>query len=144
MKKAGELHPLETSQRLWQEISINIIEPLLRSNDKDAIIVIVDQFTNMIRLRIATIAISSEEIAKIYRDDIWKIHGVSKKILSDRGPQFASQFIEYLNKVLGMKQMLFIAYTLKQIFKWKGLIKKLKHFCNIISIISKTTGQNGY
>jgi len=144
MKKAGELHLLETSQRLWQKISINIIGPLLRSNDKDAIIVILDQSKNIIRLRVTTIAILSEEIAKIYRDDIWKINGILKKMLSDRGSQFASQFIEYLNKVLGMKQILSIAYILKQIVKWKELIKKLKHSYDIISIISNTTGQNGY
>ena len=42
MKKAEELHPLETSERLWQEISIDIIRPLPRSNNKDAIVVIID------------------------------------------------------------------------------------------------------
>ena len=29
--------------------------------------------------------ISSKEIAKIYQDKIWKIHGVSQKIFSDKG-----------------------------------------------------------
>jgi len=54
--------------------------------------------------------ISSEGIAKIYRDDIWKLHGVPKKILSDRGPQFASKFIEEFTKVLGTKKQLLTAY----------------------------------
>ena len=31
----------------------------------------------------------SEKIAKIYRDDICKIHRVLKNILNDREPQFA-------------------------------------------------------
>jgi len=64
----------------------------------------------MIRLRATTAAVLLEKIAKIYRDNIWKIHGVLKKILSDREPQFASQFMEDLSKVLGTKQMLSIAY----------------------------------
>jgi len=51
----------------------------------DAIVVIVDQFTKMIRLKTTTMNISSEGIAKIYRDKIWKLHGVPRKILSDRG-----------------------------------------------------------
>ena len=54
--------------------------------------------------------ISSEGIAKIYRDDIWKLHGVPKKILSDRGPQFASKFMEDFTKVLGTKRQLLMAY----------------------------------
>ena len=54
--------------------------------------------------------ISSEGIAKIYRDDIWKLHGVSKKILSDRGPQFTLKFIEEFTKALGTKRQLLTAY----------------------------------
>ena len=49
----------------------------------NTIVVIVDQFMKMIQLKATTMNISSEEIARIYRDNIWKLHGVSKKILSD-------------------------------------------------------------
>ena len=49
----------------------------------DTILVIVGWFTKMIRLKATTINISSEGIAKIYRDDIWKLYGVLRKILSD-------------------------------------------------------------
>jgi len=63
MKKAGELHPLEMPKVLWQGISIDIIGPLPRSNRKDAI---VDQFTKMIQLKVTTMNVSSEEIAKVY------------------------------------------------------------------------------
>ena len=54
--------------------------------------------------------ISLEGIAKIYRDNIWKLHGVPKKILSDRGPQFASKFMEEFTKALGTKRQLLTAY----------------------------------
>ena len=76
----------------------------------DTIMIIVDQFTKMIQLKVITTNISLEEIAKIYSDKIWKIHGISRKILSDRGPQFASRFMEKLTKALGIKKMLSIAY----------------------------------
>ena len=54
--------------------------------------------------------ISLEEIAKIYRDDIWKLHRVPKKILSDKGPQFTLKFMEEFTKVLGTKRQLLMAY----------------------------------
>ena len=92
-KKLEELYPLKILQEPWQEISINIIEPLPRSNRMDAIVVIMDQFTKMIWLKAITTNISAEGIVKIYRDEIWKLHRVPKKILSDRDPQFASRFI---------------------------------------------------
>ena len=42
MKKARELYPLDILKKSCQEISIDIIGPLPRSNGKDAIVVIVD------------------------------------------------------------------------------------------------------
>jgi len=54
--------------------------------------------------------ISSEEITKIYKNNIWKLHGVPKKILSNRGPQFTSMFIEEFTKALGTKRQLSTAY----------------------------------
>jgi len=74
MKNAEELYLLETYQRSWQKISIDIIEPLPKSKNKDVIIVIVNQFTKMIKLKATTTAILLEEIAKIYKDNIWKMH----------------------------------------------------------------------
>ena len=70
MKKTEELHPLETPEGPQQEISIDIIRPLPKSKDKDTIVVIVDQFTKMIRLKARMTTVSSKEIARIYQDNI--------------------------------------------------------------------------
>jgi len=55
-------------------------------------------------------SISSSEVARIYQDDIWKIHSIPKKIISNRGPQFASTFMGKLCKVLGIKRVMSTAY----------------------------------
>jgi len=94
----------------WQEISIDIIGPLPKSNRIDAIVVIVDQFTKMIRLKATTTNILSEGIAEIYKNEIWKLHRIPRRILSDRGLQFALKFMEELTRVLGMKRQLLTAY----------------------------------
>jgi len=52
-------------------------------------VVIVDKFTKMIRLKMTTTIVlseESEETAKIYKNSIWKIYRVPKKILSNKGP----------------------------------------------------------
>jgi len=64
----------------------------------------------IIRLRATTMNISSERIVKIYRDDIWKLHGVPRKILSNRGLQLTSKFMEEFTKALGTKRQLSTAY----------------------------------
>ena len=76
----------------------------------DAIMVIIDQFTKMIQLKATTTNISLERIAKIYRDNIWKLHEIPRKVLSNRRPQFALKFIKELTKALGTKRQLSIAY----------------------------------
>jgi len=106
----GELHPLEIPQGLWQEININIVGPLSKSNEMDAIVVIVDQFTKIIQLKTTMTNISSKGMAKIYRDEIWKLHGVLRKILSDQGLQFASKFMEEFTKTLGTTKQLSMVY----------------------------------
>ena len=94
------MYLLEIPQEPWQEISINIIGPLPKLKGKDTIVIIADRFTKMIRLKVTTTNISSEKITKIYRNEIWKLHRVPRKILSDRGPQFASKFMKKFIKTL--------------------------------------------
>ena len=76
----------------------------------DAIVVIVDWFTKMIWLKEITMSISSEGIAKIYKDKIWKLHKIPRKILSNWGLQFMSRFMEEFMKALGITRQLLTAY----------------------------------
>jgi len=134
MKKAVPLHPLPIPKTLWEEISIDIIGPLPKSEDKDAILVVVDQFSKMIRLIATTTSISSSEVARIYRDDIWKIHSIPKKIISDRGPQFTSTFMGELCKALRIKRAMSTAYYLQTDGQTEIINQKievfLRHYIN--------------
>ena len=69
-----------------------------------------DRFIKMIRLKITTTNIFSEEIAKIYCDKIWNLHGILKKILGNRGPQFVSRFIKEFTKVMETTRQLLTVY----------------------------------
>ena len=72
--------------------------------------VIVDRFTKIIQLKAMTTNISSERITKIYRNEVWKLYRILRKILSDRGSQFMSKFMEEFTKALGTTRQLSIAY----------------------------------
>ena len=64
----------------------------------------------MIQLKATIANISLEGIAKIYRDNIQKLHGIPRKILSNQRPQFVSKFMKEFTKVLGMTRQLLIVY----------------------------------
>ena len=76
----------------------------------DAIVIIVDRFMKIIKLKAITTNISSEGITKIYWNEIWKLHGIPRKILSDRRPQFTLKFMEEFTKALGTMKQLLMAY----------------------------------
>ena len=128
IKKATPLHPLPIPKTPWEEISIDVIEPLPRLEDKDAILVVVDRFSKMIRLIATTTSISSSKVARIYQDDIWKIYGIPKKIISDRGPQFASIFMGQLCKALGIKRAMSTVYHLQIDSQTERINQKVKVF----------------
>jgi len=88
----------------------------------------------MIRLMATTTSISSSEVARIYRDDTWKIHGIPKKIISDRGPQFTSIFMGELCKALEIKRAMSTVYYLQTDGQTKRINQEievfLRHYIN--------------
>ena len=74
------------------------------------IVVIVDQFIKMIWLKAMMTTVLLQEITKIYWDEIWKLHEVSRNILNNRKLQFVSKFMEELSKALETKRTLSMAY----------------------------------
>ena len=47
--------------------------------------------------------ITSQGVANLYREHIFKEQGLPQKVISDRGPQFVSGFMKELYKNLGIK-----------------------------------------
>jgi len=53
---------------------------------------------------------SAEGLARLFRDNVWKLHGLPESIISDRGPQFAAGLMRELNEMLGIKSKLSTAF----------------------------------
>ncbi|KAJ3500605.1 hypothetical protein NLJ89_g9720 [Agrocybe chaxingu] len=58
----------------------------------------------MVRVVPTKKTVSSEGLARLYRDNVWKDFGLPCKIISDRGPQFVSHFTRALNSLLGISE----------------------------------------
>jgi len=50
------------------------------------------------------------ELARLFRDNVWKLHGLPESIISDRGPQFAVGVMRELNMMLGIDSKLSTAF----------------------------------
>ena len=107
---AGKLRPNEVLERLWQYISVDFITKLPVSKGHDSILVVCDRFLKMSHFVVMTEKTTVEGLAKLFRDNVWRLHGLLESVISDRGPQFVAGLIKELNKMLGIETKLSTAY----------------------------------
>jgi len=53
---------------------------------------------------------SVEGLARLFRDNVWKLHGLPESIILDRGPQFVAGLMRELNRMLGIESKLSMAF----------------------------------
>ena len=107
---AGKLRPNQVPERPWQHISVDFITKLPVSKGYDSILVVCDRFSKMSHFVATTEKTTVEGLARLFRDNVWKLHGLPESVISDRGPQFAAGMTRELNKILGIETKLSMAY----------------------------------
>jgi len=107
---AGKLMPNSILEKPWMHILADFITKLPLAQEYDSILVVVDRLTKMVHFIPTTEKILAEGLARLFRDNVWKLHGLPESIISDRGPQFAAGLIRELNKMLGIKSKLSTAF----------------------------------
>jgi len=87
---ASKLMPNSIPEKPWTHISADFITKLPLAQGYDSILVVVDRLTKMVYFILITEKTLAEELTRLFRDNVWKLHGLPKSIISDRGPQFAA------------------------------------------------------
>ncbi|KAI5115276.1 hypothetical protein M0805_009568 [Coniferiporia weirii] len=90
---------------------MDFITDLPLSNHYDSIMVVINHDSSKgIVLIPCTKTLDTLGTAKLYHDNVYKCFGLPKRIISDRGPQFALQVFQTLCTRLGIKSKLSTAY----------------------------------
>jgi hypothetical protein len=93
LKASGTLQPLSIPSWKWEDISMDFIVGLPNTSQKhDSIWVIIDRLTKTAHFLSVHTIYSAKKYAKIYLDQIVRLHGVPKTIISDRGAQLIARF----------------------------------------------------
>jgi hypothetical protein len=109
--KAGLLQPLPVPTERWTHISVDFITQLPPTKDKhDAIVVFVDMLSKMVHFIPTTTTASAPTIARLFFDEIFRLHGLPRVIVSDRDPKFTSKFWKNLFEHLGTKLAMSTAF----------------------------------
>jgi len=107
---AGKLKLSEVPKKLWMHLTVDFITKLLVVAGKDAILVVCNRLSKMTHFVATTEGTSAEGLARLFRDNIWKLHGLLESVVLDRGPQFAAELTKELNRMLGIRMKLSTAF----------------------------------
>uniref|UniRef100_A0A803JWE8 Gypsy retrotransposon integrase-like protein 1 n=1 Tax=Xenopus tropicalis TaxID=8364 RepID=A0A803JWE8_XENTR len=88
----GLLQPLPVPERPWERISMDFIVDLLKSAGFNTIMVVVDGLTKMAHFIPLSGLPSAATTAEVFIREIFRLHGLPKVVISDRGSQFTSRF----------------------------------------------------
>jgi IS30 family transposase len=110
-RPSGLLQPLNVPKWKCEEIGMDFIVGLPRTqNGYDSIWVIVDMLTKVAHFILVKTTYSRAQLVELYMSRIVCLHGVPKKIVSDRGTQFTSRFWKRLHESMDTKLNFSLAY----------------------------------
>ena len=96
----------EVLEKPWTHLTVDFITKLPLVAGKDMILVVCNRLSKITHFVTTTEGTSAKELARLFRDNIWKLHGLPESVISDRGPQFAVELTKKLNRMLGIKTRL--------------------------------------
>jgi len=99
----GELQPLFVPDAQWDTLSVDFMVELLESSGHDTVMTIVDSVSKRVHFVPMHTTVTAEGAARLFFHHVWKLHGLPKRVVSDRGPQFIASFTKKLYRLLGIR-----------------------------------------
>ncbi|XP_071939847.1 uncharacterized protein [Coffea arabica] len=96
----GLLQPIPVPKQAWLHISMDFIEKLPRSQGYDTILVVLDRFTKFGHFMMLIHPFTAKNVAQVFLDNIYKLHGLLESIITDRDKVFTSGFWKELFKIV--------------------------------------------
>ncbi|KAI5323184.1 hypothetical protein L3X38_032256 [Prunus dulcis] len=101
-KPSGLLQPLPIPEWKWEHITMDFVFKLPRTlNKHDGVWVIVDRLTKSTHFMLVRANYTLNKLAKIFINEIVRLHGVPMSIVLDRHPRFTSRFWKKLQEAIG-------------------------------------------
>ncbi|KAJ9522039.1 hypothetical protein QJQ45_005086 [Haematococcus lacustris] len=111
LKPGGLLNPLSIPDYRWESVSMDLITKLPSApHGFDAICVFVDRLSKMVHFVPCKESMNAKGFARLFVDNVFKLHGLPKDMVSDRGPHFHNTFWHHVQKLLGMRGSLSSSY----------------------------------
>ena len=106
----GKLMVNEVPEKMQTQLMVDFIMKLLLVVGKDMILVVYDKLSKIAHFVATTEETIVEGLARLFRDNVQKLHRLPESIISDRGPQFVVELTRELNKMLGIETRVLIVF----------------------------------
>ena len=90
----------EVLEKLWTYLIVDFITKLPIVAEKNVILVVCDRLFKMSYFVVAMEETSVEGLARLFRDNIWKLHSLPENVISNRELQFVADLMRKLNRML--------------------------------------------
>ena len=110
---AGKLMANKVLEEIWMYLTVDFITKLLLVAEKDTILVIYDRLLKITYFVTTTEEMTAERLARLFRDNVWKLHSLLESVISDKGPQFVAELMKELNKMLEIETRLLTVFHLQ-------------------------------
>ena len=70
----------------------------------------------------------AEGLARLFRDNVWKLHRLPESVVLDRGLQFAAELTKELNRILGIETRLLTAFHLQTDRQMEQMNQELEQY----------------
>ena len=123
----------EVPKKPWTYLIVDLITKLLLVLEKNVILVVYDRLSKMIYFVATTEGISTENLVRLFRDNVWKLHRLPESVILDRKPQFVVELTKELNKILGIKMRLLIVFHPQTDGQTEQINQKLKQYLRFLT-----------
>ena len=114
----GKLQPLPIPEYNWQSIGMDLITDLpVTPSGYNAIVVVVDRLSKMVHLMPTKTTVTAPALAKLFFDQVLRLHGVPEDLVSDRDSKFTSSFWTELLKLCGTRMSMSTPCLLSRMVK---------------------------
>jgi len=107
---AGKLKLSEIPEKPWTHLTVDFITKLPIVARKDVILVVCNRLSKMAYFVATTEETLAEGLARLFKDNVWKLHGLPESMVLDRGSQFAVELTKKLNRMLEIEMRLSTAF----------------------------------